>query len=80
MILLLFELDGSLMNLFLFQEQHVIKLHDQEQGKGCRGAYQGTWDMDFFGYRMQSGQEGLLHLELFIPSIPRQRISNFVIG
>ncbi|CAF4382607.1 unnamed protein product, partial [Adineta steineri] len=58
--------------------KHGIELHDQEQGKGCRGAYQGTWDMDFCGYRMQSGQEGLLYLELFIIGIPRQRIYDVV--
>ena len=74
MILLLVELDGSLITLFLFQEKYGIELHDQEQGKKCQVAYQGAWNMDFCGYKMQSGQEGLLYLELFIPGIPRQRI------
>ena len=78
MILLLIELDGSLMTLFLFQEQYGIEIHDQEQGKGCRGAYQGTWNMDFCEYRMQSGQEGFLYLELFILGIPSQRIFDVV--
>ena len=47
MILLLFELDGSLMTFYLFQEQYGIDIHDQEQGEICQGAYQGTWNMDF---------------------------------
>jgi hypothetical protein len=80
MILLLIEIDGSRKTFFMFQEQYGLELHDQEQGKGCRGAYQGTWDMDICSYRMQSGQEGLLHLELFIPGISRKRICNVVIG
>ena len=80
MIFLLFELDFSLMTFSLFHKQYGIDLHDQEQGKSCRGAYQGTLNMDFCRYRMQSGQEGHLYLELFIPGIPRQRISDVVIG
>ena len=60
MILLLIDLDGSLMTFFLFQEKYGIEIHDQEEGEGCWGAYQGTWNMDFSGYKMQSGQEGIL--------------------
>ena len=52
MIFILIEIYGSIMTLFLFQEQCDIKLHDQEQGKGYQGAYQGTWNMDFCGYIM----------------------------
>ena len=55
MILLLIELDGSLMTFFMFQEKYGIELHDQEQGEGCRRAYQGTWNMEFCGYIVQSG-------------------------
>ena len=80
MILLLFELDGSLMTFFLFQEKYGIELHDQEQGKGCQGGYQGIGHMDFCGYKIQSGQEGLLYLEFFILAIPRQIIYDVVIG
>ena len=37
---------------------------------------QGIWI--FCRYKMWTGQEGLLHLEFFIPGIPRQRIPNVV--
>lgn len=74
MILLLFELDGSIMTLFLFQYQYGIELHDQEQGEGYRGACQGTWNMDFCVYSVHSGQEGLLYLKFFIVAIRRHRI------
>ena len=80
MILLLFEIHGSLMTLFIFQDKYGIELHDQEQGKGCQGAYQGTWNLDFCWYIVQSGQEGLLYLESFVPSIPGQIIYDVVIG
>jgi hypothetical protein len=80
MILILIKLVGSLMNFVMFQEQYGIEHHNQEQGKGCQGAYQGTWDMDFCRYRMQSGQEGLLYLEFFSLAIPKQRIYDVVTG
>ena len=53
MILLLFELDGSIMTLFLFQEHYGIYLAYEEHEEGSRGASQGEWNMDFCGYRMQ---------------------------
>ena len=80
MILFLFELDGSLMTLFLFQEHYEIYFANKEPEEESRGAYQGEWNMDFCRYGMQSREEGMLHLELFILGIPIQRVPNFVTG
>ena len=54
MILILFELDGSLMTSFLFQENYGIYLAYKEHEEGNRGACQGEWNMDFSRYGMQS--------------------------
>lgn len=80
MILLLLELDVSLMILFLFQEHYGIYFTNKEPEEDNRGACEGEWNMDFFRYGMQSRLEGMLHLEFFIPSIPGQGISYVVIG
>ena len=54
MILLLIELDVSLMILFLFQEHYGIYFANKEPKEDNRGAYKGEWNMDFFRYGMQS--------------------------
>ena len=79
MILLLFELYVSIMNLFMFQENYGIYLSYKEPKEDNWGSCQGEWNLDFCGYGMQSQQESLLHLVLFVPSIPRQGITYVVI-
>jgi hypothetical protein len=74
MILLLFELDVSIITLFMLREHYGIYFAYQEPKEDSRVSYQGEWDLDFHGYWMQSKQESLLHLDLFISSIPRQGI------
>ena len=51
MILLLLELDASLMILFLFQEHYGIYFANKEPEEYSRGAYEGEWNMDFFQIR-----------------------------
>ena len=50
MILLLFELDVSIMTFFMLQEHYGIHLTYQELKEDRRGARQGKWDLDFHGY------------------------------
>lgn len=50
MLLLLYELDVCLMNMFMFQEHHGIKFNDQETQQDCRRVHQGRWNMDFLGH------------------------------
>ena len=80
MIFLLFELDVSIMTLFILQDQYGIYLAYEEPKEDSQGAYQGEWNLDFCGYGMQSRQESLLHLDIFISSIPKQGIIYLVIG
>ena len=78
--MLLLELDVSIMILFMFQEHYGIYFANKELEEDSRRTCQGEWNMDFFRYGMQSQQESLLHLDIFISSIPRQGIPYIVIG
>jgi hypothetical protein len=79
MILLLFELYVSLMNLFMLQDHYGIYLAYEEPKEDSQGSCQGERNLDFCGYGMQSRKESLLHLDFFIPSIPRQGIPYVVL-
>ena len=68
MLFLLSELDVCLMNVFMFQKNHGIKLTNQEPQQDCQRVHQGRWNMDFLGHGVQSRQEGLLQLDNLISS------------
>lgn len=80
MILVLFELDVSIMNFFMLQEHYWIYLTYEQPKEDSRGACQGEWNLDFCGYGMKRQQESLLHLDFFISSIARQGIPYVVTG
>ena len=76
----MFELNVSLMTFFMLQEHYRIYLTYEEPKEDSQGTYPGEWNLDFCRYGMQSRQESLLHLDIFISSIPRQGIPYVVTG
>ena len=79
-MLLFLELDVCLMTLFMLLDNYGLYLAYEEPKEDSQGAYQGEWNLDFCRYGMQSRQESLLHLDIFISSIPRKEIPYVVIG
>ena len=76
----MFELNVSIMSLFMLKEHYGIYLTYEEPKEDSQGACQGEWNLDFCGYIMESRQESLLHLDFIISSIPRQGIPYIVTG
>ena len=80
MILLLMELDDCLMIYFMFQEKYGIELCVEKKEKDCLRARKGTRNVDFYRHWMPGRQEGHLHMEFTVSSIPRQGVPNFTTG